>query len=617
MPPLGNIARVAAVFLVSCPSLATAATTYNLERALEIPGTRAVAFFKTDPLLGVPTADSSAPEAGIVRHFARADGALLRTLESPTAATGDRFGASIAVAGTLIFVGAPGDDAAGVDSGAVFVFNGATGEHVRTLHAPSSIPNAQFGFSVAARREDVIVGAPFAGGAQSDSGAAYLFEGASGDLLLTFTNDGAGGDHFGAAVARAGNDVLVGAPLDSSVGAAFLFDGATGERLNVFRGPDAAEGDLFGASVAPIGDDVIIGAPVAEGGGAVYRFNRTGDAPSKTYLPPDGSTAFGTALATVGRDFLVSAPGGELEQNPAAFVVDGATGNVIQTFFPLVPIPFRDRFEPPLAASGRDVLVEDALFEFCGRACVEGCGNGIVEADLGETCDAGDSTNSFCPDCVRGGTVSTSTTSITSTTSPPTSTTSTSSTTTPPTPSTSTTSTTVSPPSTSPGPSVTSTSTSPSPSVTSSTAPQSIHGAICTRDADCAGPLCEGASRCVQGRCRLGEAPGCFDAAACILAAGLPSTSCAEAPPARVARLFERAYVLVLGAQAAAPDSLQRAKRRLRAAARQLMRDRKLVGELAHHGKLAQSCADALTATMTHALERTNSFSTNLAACAP
>src|SRR4029079_4393025 len=96
-----------------------------LERALETPGTRAVAFFKTDPLLGVPTADSSAPEAGIVRHFARADGALLRTLESPTATTGDRFGASIAVAGTLIFVGAPGDDAPGVDNGeGVRVYDG-------------------------------------------------------------------------------------------------------------------------------------------------------------------------------------------------------------------------------------------------------------------------------------------------------------------------------------------------------------------------------------------------------------------------------------------------------------------------------------------------------------
>jgi hypothetical protein len=603
--------RLGAVLLVLCSGLATAATPYNLERDFKTSGTRAVAFFKTDPLLGVPSADSSAPGAGIVKHFRRGDGELLRTLESPAPATGDRFGFSIAVAGTLIIVGAPGDDAAGVDSGAAFVFDGATGAHLRTLHAPSPIPNAQFGFSVAARGDDIIVGAPFAGGAQADAGAAYLFDGASGDLLLTFTNDGAGGDEFGAAVARAGNDVLVGAPRDSGVvdsaGAAFLFDGATGTRLNVFRGPQGGEGDLFGASVAPIGADVIIGAPFAEGSGAVYRFDRLGETPSKTYLPPDippsGATAFGIALATVERDFLVSAPGGELEQNPAAFVMDGATGNVIQAFFPLVPIPFRDHFEPPLAASGLNVLVEDALFNFCGRACVEGCGNGIVEADLGETCDAGDSTNPLCPDCVRGGVVPTSTTSTTSTTTSPTS-------------PTSTTSTTTSPTSTSPEPSVTSTSTSPTPSVTSSTALRSIPGAICARDADCSGPLCEGTSRCIDGRCQPGEPPVCFEAATCVLAARLPLTSCPEAPPARVTRLLERAYVLVLGAEAAAPLSLKRAQRRLRAAAKQLTRDGKLVGELADKNKLPPSCTDALTATITRALERTNAVKTNLASCA-
>jgi hypothetical protein len=100
-----------------------------------------------------------------------------------------------------------------------------------------------------------------------------------------------------------------------------------------------------------------------------------------------------------------------------------------------------------------------------------------------------------------------------------------------------------------------------------------------------------------------------------VLAAGLPPASCSEAP-ARVTRLYERAYVLVLGAQAAAPDSLKRAKRRLGAAARQLTRAGKLVGGMADKGKLPPSCADALTATISRALERANSFRANLAACA-
>jgi hypothetical protein len=91
--------------------------------------------------------------------------------------------------------------------------------------------------------------------------------------------------------------------------------------------------------------------------------------------------------------------------------------------------------------------------------------------------------------------------------------------------------------------------------------------------------------------------------------------SCPEAPPARVTRLFERAYVLVLGAEAAAPSSLKLAKRRLRAAAGQLTRDRRLVGRLAK-GKLPASCADPLMASITSALARTNSLTTDLVACA-
>ena len=101
-----------------------------------------------------------------------------------------------------------------------------------------------------------------------------------------------------------------------------------------------------------------------------------------------------------------------------------------------------------------------------------------------------------------------------------------------------------------------------------------------------------------------------------MFSAGLPLASCPEATPARVKRLFERAYVLVLGAEAAAPSSEKKAKRRLRAAAKQLTRVNKLVGQLVERGKLPPSCADGLTGTIANALGRTNSLGTNLAGCA-
>jgi hypothetical protein len=74
--------------------------------------------------------------------------------------------------------------------------------------------------------------------------------------------------------------------------------------------------------------------------------------------------------------------------------------------------------------------------------------------------------------------------------------------------------------------------------------------------------------------------------------------------------------VLVIGAEAAAPSSLKQSKRRLRAAVQQLTRAGKVVGKLADKDKLPPSCADALTAAITSALEHTNSLRTNLTACA-
>lgn len=64
------------------------------------------------------------------------------------------------------------------------------------------------------------------------------------DLLLTIPNPfPAPEDGFGFAVASRGNDILVGAPADdtngTNSGAAYLFDGTTGDRLQTFLKSDA------------------------------------------------------------------------------------------------------------------------------------------------------------------------------------------------------------------------------------------------------------------------------------------------------------------------------------------------------------------------------------------
>src|SRR5262249_53664122 len=52
-------------------------------------------------------------------------GMLVKVLANPMPATDDHFGASVAVVGNLLIVGAPGDDSAGTDNGIVYLFDAA------------------------------------------------------------------------------------------------------------------------------------------------------------------------------------------------------------------------------------------------------------------------------------------------------------------------------------------------------------------------------------------------------------------------------------------------------------------------------------------------------------
>ena len=96
------------------------------------------------------------------------------------------------------------------------------------------------------------------------------------------------GDHFGIAVAFSGDKVLIGAWFDDTgaehSGAAYLFDAATGNLLHTFLNPTPDSGDLFGASVAISGDKVLISAwysnTGAEDRGAAYLFSLVPTSPN-------------------------------------------------------------------------------------------------------------------------------------------------------------------------------------------------------------------------------------------------------------------------------------------------------------------------------------------------
>jgi len=157
---------------------------------------------------------------------------------------GDFFGAAVAADGDDVLVGAPLDSEPGPNAGAAYLYRRDTATLERTFQSPSPAAGDLFGAAVALAGARVVIGAPSAAGGATEAGAVYVFDRASGNLLVTIQNPTPDpGDQFGSAVAIAGENVLVGAQLDDTgaldTGAAYLFDGGTGALLQTFPKPRA------------------------------------------------------------------------------------------------------------------------------------------------------------------------------------------------------------------------------------------------------------------------------------------------------------------------------------------------------------------------------------------
>ncbi|CAK0822478.1 unnamed protein product [Prorocentrum cordatum] len=189
-----------------------------------------------------------------------ATGERLLKLVASDGAGYDKFGTSVAVSSD-----------GGFDSGSAYVLDGATGERLHKLVASDGVADAFFGFSVAVSSDGarVVVGAYGDDDQGARSGSAYVLNGTTGERLLKLVaSDGAAGHFFGISVAVSsdGTRVVVGASSDddqgTNSGSAYVLDGATGERLLKLVASDGAGYEQFGNSVAVSSDGarVVVGA---------------------------------------------------------------------------------------------------------------------------------------------------------------------------------------------------------------------------------------------------------------------------------------------------------------------------------------------------------------------
>jgi hypothetical protein len=189
-------------------------------------------------------------------------------LTASDAVTLDEFGISVAISGTTALVGAWLDDDAGSASGSAYLFDFSDPCSIieTKLTASDAATGDYFGFSVAISGTTAIVGA-MGDDAGSHSGSAYLFDFSDPcsitEIKLT-ASDAAELDYFGYSVAISGSTALVGAcgndDAGGQSGSAYLFDAATGSQIAKLTASDAAANDLFGFSVAISGTTALVGA---------------------------------------------------------------------------------------------------------------------------------------------------------------------------------------------------------------------------------------------------------------------------------------------------------------------------------------------------------------------
>jgi hypothetical protein len=286
---------------------------------------------------------------------------LAAELSDPGATDGDTFGSAVAISGSTVLIGAPGKAAAAY----VYDQSGSTWSLQATL-TPTGGTSDNFGHAVAVSGSTAVIGG---------SDVVYVFASAgaiwSQDQELT-QPDATGKDRYGFAVGVSSSALVIGAPgYDSQAGIAYFYglNGSTWTLQSELAGSDPAGGDVYGTTIAVSGTTAILGAPGTNNAqhingrtGTAYVFVQAGGTWSQqAEIKPSGlhnGQVYGDVVAasSTGNTVAVSAPGGTVW----VFANAAGTWSQIQVLssMPLTPIAASDPiFGSSLAVSDSTLAV--------------------------------------------------------------------------------------------------------------------------------------------------------------------------------------------------------------------------------------------------------------------
>lgn len=187
---------------------------------------------------------TGAPISGAVYIFTRSGTTWSQQayIKASNAESADEFGASVALNGDTLAVGAPGEDSAATGIGGnqgdnsvsargasyVFTHSGSTWSQQAYVKASNTSGAANFGHSVSLAGNTMAVGSP-------GTDTTYVFTRSAGvwtqEALLQGTNT-ENGDLFGSSVTLTGNTLVVGAHLEDSATTGIDGDGTNNTEFN-------------------------------------------------------------------------------------------------------------------------------------------------------------------------------------------------------------------------------------------------------------------------------------------------------------------------------------------------------------------------------------------------
>jgi hypothetical protein len=234
-------------------------------------------------VIGANFADESGGGSGSAYVFTRGgDGVWVQSTEliPSDGSSGQVFGRSVGLSGDTAVIGS---------NGAAYVFkrdadDPDAGNQMRKLTVPDG-PADFFGPGVAIRADVVIVGANGDDDNGADAGAAYIFRRDAGgpdlwgQVAKLTASDGDSLDRFGIAVSVGGDLAVVGARFDEEAGidagSAYVFrdTGTEWVQEQKLLALDGSDLDSFGSSVSIDGNAVVVGAQF---GNSAYVFRSDG-----------------------------------------------------------------------------------------------------------------------------------------------------------------------------------------------------------------------------------------------------------------------------------------------------------------------------------------------------